>query len=83
MERPILCLGMQQSDVDMLLQEAQAGKVFTYTDKNALKTQIKMYYQEFIKTGHLQQKNASIEQYSNRKLTEKIAQILDTISSKN
>jgi hypothetical protein len=82
-QRPILCLGMQQSDVDMLLQEAQAGKVFTYTDKQALKTQIKTYYQEFIKTGHLQQKNASIEQYSNRKLTEKIAQILDAITSKN
>ncbi len=80
-QRPILCLGLQNSDVDKILHQTQSGTTFSYDNKLALKNQILFYYQEFKKHGYLQQQNLDITQYSNKNLTQKVALLLDKISS--
>ncbi len=79
-QRPVLCLGLQGSDVDKILQKTQAGNTFTYDNKIALKKQIKLYYEKFKLNKHLHQQNFDISEYSNKKLTEKVANLLNQIS---
>lgn len=81
LKRPILCLGMLKSDVDNILHETQMGNTYTYQDKEGLKTQLKTYYENFVQHGTIHQKTpTNLEQFSNKKLTEKIAGLLDTIT---
>jgi hypothetical protein len=78
-QRPILCLGLQGSDVDKILQKTQAGNTFTYNDKIALKQQLTLYYEKFKISKFIEQKNLDIREYSNKKLTEKVAGLLNKI----
>lgn len=81
LKRPILCLGMLKSDVDNILQETQMGNTYTYQDKEGLKRQLKSYYEAFTQNGTIHQKTpTNLEQFSNKKLTEQIAGLLDTIT---
>jgi glycosyltransferase involved in cell wall biosynthesis len=80
-QRPIICLGLPQSDVDMILQSTQAGQTFTYTDKENLKLALKNYYEIFRTKGCITQQNKSLEAYTHRNLTKKVAGWLDEIST--
>jgi hypothetical protein len=80
-QRPIMCLGLPNSDVDNILQQTAMGKTFDYDDKQAIKEQIKSFYQTFIREKNITQAPAkNITQYTNKNLTEKIAKLLDKIS---
>lgn len=81
-KRPILCLGPEQSDVDILIKNAKAGCSIDYPEKENLKKYLKNLYFEFKKEGFIKSTTQNIEQYTNRKLTQKVAQLLDEIVKK-
>jgi hypothetical protein len=81
-QRPIICLGLPQSDVDTILQSTQAGQTFSYADKENLKATLKKYYEIFKEKGSITQQNKSLEAYTHRNLTKKVAGWLDEITEK-
>jgi len=80
-QRPILCLGLPDSDVDKILQQTQAGQTIEYTNKVLLKKQLISYYEQFKAKGHLHQQNLTSTAYTTRNLTQKVATLLDKITN--
>lgn len=79
-KRPIFNLGPTNSDVDKLLQKANAGNNFEYDDHNGIKSYLKEKYEEF-KQGSLQKPlDSDIEEYTHSNLTQKIAGYLNEIA---
>lgn len=75
--RPILAMGPKDWDVIRLLEETQAGKYFNYTSKEEIKQQVYAWYQEY-KSGKLRANSSAekIEQFHRKKLTEKLANVI-------
>ena len=75
--RPILAMGPKGWDVIRLLEETQAGKYFNYTSKEEIKHQVYAWYQEY-KSGKLRVNSSAekIEQFHRKKLTEKLANVI-------
>ena len=74
--RPIVALGPMGSDIQQIIEETNTGCFFHFSEKEKLKKQIRMYYQEF-KKGQLSiQSTTSIEKYSRRFLTGEMAKLL-------
>jgi glycosyltransferase involved in cell wall biosynthesis len=73
--RPTLCIGPNDGDVAEIIRETEAGSVFESTDGEALKQYILKSFEGKIafKT------NGSVEKYSRKQLTKKLASILDSI----
>jgi glycosyltransferase involved in cell wall biosynthesis len=82
-QRPVLCLGLEGSDVDKILQEVGAGQTFAYTNKEKIKQALYMHYQNFTKSGNLVHQNRDIKSYTNKNLTEKVAGWLDELLAKS
>ncbi len=78
-QRPVICLGQPQSDVDKILQHTHAGHTFGYDNKTALKEQIRVYYQQFKQNGHLQHQTKNLENYTNKHLTAQVAAWLEEL----
>lgn len=74
-ERPILAIGPEQADFKNIIKETNTGKFFTYQAKEALKSQIETYYNQF-KQNSLQVNAIGLQKYSRKKLTEHLVQLI-------
>ncbi|HEY9183947.1 MAG TPA: glycosyltransferase family 4 protein [Salegentibacter sp.] len=74
-KRPIMAIGPKKWDVQKILKETGAGECFEYTDKEAVKIQLKKLFSEY-KKGALISEPKNITQYSRKMLTGKLANLL-------
>ncbi len=77
-QRPILAFGPEKSDIETIISETKSGQFFTYTSTEALKNQILNWYNQF-KENRLSISTLSIEKYSRRTLSEKMASLLKNL----
>lgn len=77
-KRPIIAQGPKDGDVAQILLETNAGKIFDFDDKKALKEEIKNQFQDFL-TGTTHFESRNIEQYNRKNLTQKLVEILNGI----
>ncbi|MBP7183954.1 MAG: hypothetical protein KBA06_00475 [Saprospiraceae bacterium] len=78
--RPILAIGPVDSDVAKILDETQSGKIIDYDDAVGFNTYLSDLAKKFNDQTIFVSCDGNIEQYSNRVLTGKIANILDAIA---
>lgn len=76
--KPILSFGPNQADVSKILDKTKAGKHFDYNNTIDLKAYILEIYTIW-KSGASINQNANIEEFSRKKLTEKLAEILNSL----
>lgn len=76
--KPILSFGPDQADVAKILDKTKAGQHFDYQNKADLKAYILEIYTSW-KLGININQNANIEEFSRKKLTEKLAEILNSL----
>ncbi len=74
-ERPILALGPEGSDFSVIINETNTGVFVTYDAEELLKSTILKFYSHYLE-GNLQSHPVGIQQYSRKKLTEKLANLL-------
>lgn len=77
-KRPILAQGPQDGDVAEIINETKSGSIFDFDDINLLKQEISKQFQYFINNTNTF-RSENIEQYSRKKLTEKLRDILEKI----
>jgi hypothetical protein len=77
-ERPILALGPIGADFEQIIKSTNTGVFFTYDEKEALKSQILMYFEAFF-AKNLNVNSVGLQKYSRKSLTEDLAQLLDSI----
>jgi glycosyltransferase involved in cell wall biosynthesis len=81
-KRPIICLGIEGSDVDKIIRQTKSGISIHYTDKQEIKRQLLMFYQKYKETGVIESQTENIEEFTNKNLTKKVAMLLDKITQK-
>ena len=74
-KRPIVAIGPQSWDVDVILANTNAGTSYTFDDCNSLKNDILTYYRLY-KQGKLTLDADDIAIYHRRALTEKMSKVL-------
>ena len=74
-DRPILAIGPEHADFKNIIKETNTGTFFTYQEKEALKSQIEIYYNQF-KENTLKVNAIGLQKYSRKKLTEHLAQLI-------
>ncbi|SDI73345.1 hypothetical protein SAMN05421846_112136 [Chryseobacterium taeanense] len=74
--KQIISFGPDDADVSRILNETQAGKHFSYDDSQMVKEFILEKF-DLWKNGNLLKNTQSIEQFSRKNLTRKLAEILD------
>lgn len=74
-ERPILALGPEDSDFESIVVSTNTGSFFKYDEKENLKEKIWEYYLMY-QQNNLKVFPVGLQQYSRKKLTEKLAQCL-------
>ncbi len=77
-KRPILAIAPKDGDLAVILKETNAGSVIGFGEKEALKQQILMLYNQF-KDGSLKVDSINIEQYHRKQLTKKMVEIINEI----
>lgn len=70
--RPIIAIGPKNSDFSEIITTTNTGIFFEYSEKDKLKALILEHYNKYLKS-QLKVNGVGIEQYSRRKLTEKLA----------
>lgn len=73
--RPILAIGPEGSDVEAIIKETNTGVYFTYTDKEKLKQQLQLYYEDYLR-ANLNVNSKNIQKYSRSALTKSLSTIL-------
>ncbi len=73
--RPILAIGPKNWEAGRIIMETQTGEVCDYKDEDQLKDILLKWHRAY-KNGKLQIISKPIEQYSRRKLTGKLAELL-------
>jgi glycosyltransferase involved in cell wall biosynthesis len=76
--RPILSLGMKNSDADNLLKDVGFEGCIEYDDKERIKSFIVSVYNAF-KNGSISQNTGNVEKYHRRELTKSLAACLDQL----
>lgn len=74
-ERPIIAIGPEKADFKNIIRETNTGTFFTYHEKEALKSQIKTYYNQF-KQNTLKVNAVGLQKYSRKKLTEQLSKLI-------
>jgi len=77
--RPILCIGPPDGDAAGLLNETGSGHCFNFTDEKGISTYLNDCYLDW-KAGKSALPDGSIEQYSRKALTGKLAAVLESIT---
>jgi glycosyltransferase involved in cell wall biosynthesis len=81
--RPILAIGPPESDVAILMKEAKAGFYVAFEDINACKDALVTYFEAF-KTNSLKGAAiADIQAFSNKTITQNLANLLNFIRKNN
>lgn len=73
--KQILSFGPEDADVAKILTETNAGKHFGFSDKTEVKQFFSGQFEKW-KSGNQLENQSDIQQYSRRKLTEKLSKIL-------
>jgi glycosyltransferase involved in cell wall biosynthesis len=76
--RPIVALGPEGSDIEGILKETNSGYFLRYNEKALLKQHILSAYTKY-KNGTLEVQAVGLQQYSRKKLTHKLADLLDRL----
>ena len=76
--RPIIAIGPENSDIEVIISKTQTGHYFNYNDFTLLKNVILEHYNAF-KKQQLVVKSKDIEMYSRRSLTKKLAALISNI----
>jgi len=80
-KRPIMVLGPTDGDVAQITEKTKRGSTLNYDDGAGMKSMLTDLYHQF-KSGKLKQSlQEEIEEYSHPVLTQKVAGLLDKISS--
>lgn len=79
--RPILGFGPKGGDMDIALEECEAGKMFDYDNKADIAEWIDRRYEEYKGTG-IPPVSGKIEKYSRRELTARLAGVLNEITER-
>lgn len=74
-ETTIVAIGPKDSDIKALISATNTGVYFTYKDKDALKSQILMYFEAY-KSKNLRANGIGLKPYSRRELTKQLAELL-------
>jgi hypothetical protein len=74
-ERPIVALGPKGSDFAEIITSTNTGVFFTYNEKDALKTLLLKYFQEY-QVQSLKVNAVGLQQYSRKSLTEKLSKLI-------
>lgn len=74
-ENPIIAIGPQQWEAGSIIKETQAGNVFTYEDKKAIKSYIMDKFSDYF-TGENSVKSTGIERFHRKALTAKLSKII-------
>jgi glycosyltransferase involved in cell wall biosynthesis len=77
-KRPILALGPEGSDIELILKETQSGLFFNYTERQGLKRRIKELYRAY-KEGAPITAQGAVDAYSRKELTSKMAALLKSL----
>ena len=77
--RAILCIGSSTGDAARIINETKSGKAVDFEDKNGILMFLEEVFSKFEKNKNLKNKNQNIEQFSRKKLTKKLAFILDEL----
>lgn len=73
--RPVIAMGPDPWAARAILEDSGVGKVFSYRDKNALKSEIRQLYSKYRQGGILLEE-AKIDKYSRRSLTAELSKLL-------
>ena len=76
--RPILCIGLTESDISRILKGTNAGKAIAFEDKEELKNYILLLYKDY-KTKGLQNTSGNINKYSRRELAGQFCDLLNKL----
>jgi hypothetical protein len=79
-KRPIVAIGPKGSDIEGILDKTEAGMYFDSFRVGELKAHILSLYQGY-KSGKLEVNSKSIEQYSRKNLTQKLAEVINSTGS--
>lgn len=74
-ERPIIAIGPRGSDFAEIIHDTKTGVFFDYSEKDQLKKTILEYYQKYL-AGNLNVAAVDVDQYSRKKLTERLVGII-------
>lgn len=74
-QRPIIAIGPEKSDIELILNETQAGIFFDSSKKKELKREIMRLF-ELHKENKLTVNSINVEQYHRKNLAEKMAEAL-------
>ena len=77
-ERPILAIGPQESDVEKIIKETNCGKYFNYDNLEDVKNYILTSYNNYL-NHNLNVSGIGLQYYSRKKLTEKLANVIQNI----
>jgi hypothetical protein len=78
--RPILLIGPEDGDAAAILKETETGQIAAFADKETIIKILEHYFQLF-KEDRLYVKGIGTENYSRKKLTLKVAKLLDDVTS--
>lgn len=76
-ERPILSIGPEGADFSEIIRNTNTGVFHTYDDKEAIKQTLIHYYHQYL-DQNLKIYGMGLQYYSRRKLTEKLAALLNS-----
>lgn len=79
-KRPILAIGPLDGDASKILSETDAGRIFDFQDRNALK-QYLLYLFDLYSQNKLQVPGKNIEKYHRRNLTGELVRLLNALIS--
>ncbi len=74
-ERPIIGIGPKGSDFEEIIENTNTGIFVNYHEKLKLKNSISNYYSQFLE-NNLKTNPVNLDQYSRKKLTEKLSKII-------
>ena len=77
-ERPILAIGPEKSDAEDLLKQTNTGQYFHYDEKDLIADCIEKMYGEYLSQS-LKSHGIGLQYFSRRKLTEKLASVIDKL----
>jgi hypothetical protein len=76
--RPVLCIGIPESDVSKILQETSAGKTIGFEDTDGMKQYILELYGLY-KSGKLGSVSNEIDTYSRKSICKQVANLLNEL----
>jgi len=79
--RPIVCIGPPDGDTAEIIRQTNCGAIFDFTETVLLKKEILRLFNSFLE-GKETTKCKDVQQFERKNLTQKMAAVLDNITSK-